>query len=92
MNYDCYMLEKYFSDKIDYATLALALKNTTEKRKSIGALSRADNILTTLQTDFGQKSLWERYQKNNTTEGKINFAQTIESIRRLLKKAGVLHD
>jgi len=89
--YDCYVLEKLFSQKIDYSVLGLAINNTVERRNSGKALENAHNILVGVGNDYGQKGLWELYQKKNPTDGKIEFVQIIETIRRLLRKAGILH-
>lgn len=85
--YDCYILEKFFCDKINYGDLALAIKSTAEKRNSITALTQANEILSTIYSDEWQKKQWERYQKDNPTEEVISFAKTGESIQRLIERA-----
>jgi predicted nucleotidyltransferase component of viral defense system len=81
--YDCYMLERMYGGEINTKKLKSAIAYTTLP-------TNTSEVLTSVSKSEQMAQMWERYQKTNSYEAKINFIETIESVRSLLKIAEVL--
>lgn len=88
--YDLYMLEKLFGEKINKETQKQALLKTCEKRGTQKVLVDTIEIITDIENDWGQQNLWKNYAAKNTYVGEVSFADTIKSIKSILKLIGII--
>jgi len=88
--YDLYMLENLFKDRINKETQKLALLNTCEKRGTQKVLTDPSDIIADIENDWGQQNLWKNYASKNTYVGEVSFADTIKSIKAILKLIDII--
>ena len=90
--YNMHLLYQTRREEIDAATLGAALKATAAKRKTTDQLSRAETILTLLDSSNGMKKAWRQYQKTTSYAASTSWQDVMRSVRILCDDSGLLAD
>lgn len=85
--YDIYILEKLFSDRIDFMLLARAIRATFSKRGTAKAIVDYSEILSEIVADGAMNERWIGYTKEYSYTTGISFKNTVASAMRILNKA-----
>lgn len=76
--YDVYIILKTQQHAVNKETFITALKATSNKRMSLGALQDKDKILLSIKTDPIMRQRWDRYCNDNFYAIGIEFDEVIE--------------
>ena len=88
--YDMHILYRTHREEINATTLEAALKATAAKRKTTNQLSRAETILTLLDSSDEMKKAWKQYQKAASYAAEISWQDVMRSVRKLCNDSGLL--
>jgi predicted nucleotidyltransferase component of viral defense system len=86
--YDIYILEHTEAANIDFDTLQEALSATTKKRNSEHILNSFSSTVELIRNDQPINRLWVAYSKKNSYANNIMFADTLDSVLRLMASSG----
>ena len=83
--YDLYVLLNLKMNDINNKTLVLAITNTFKKRKTLLDINEFNMIIDDLQNDKSIKRQWLEYQTKNNYAKEINYEDTINSLKMIIK-------
>lgn len=78
--YDLHILYKLYKSKINFDILKMAIRRTSEKRKSIDEIQDWKEIINELQTDAAVEFLWENYRKENIYAANYSYKDVMETL------------
>lgn len=83
--YDIHVLMSLKANDIDNKTLVLAITNTFKKRKTLLDINEFNMIIDDLQNDKSIKRQWLEYRTKNNYAKEINYEDTINSLKMIIK-------
>ncbi|MDD3926629.1 MAG: nucleotidyl transferase AbiEii/AbiGii toxin family protein [bacterium] len=85
--YDIHILQKLYSDAIDYDDLEAALLITSNERGTSALLPEWESIISEVSNDKGLQSLWKDYQRKFSYAADISWDEIVSSLNLLWDKA-----
>lgn len=85
--YDIYILYKLQEKNIDYKLLKLALDATTQKRNSTEILVNHEKIISIIENSDVMHKRWNDYRKDFDYAKDVNFIESCNSLKDILKKS-----
>ena len=85
--YDIHILQKLYSDAIDYDDLEAALLITSNERGTSALLPEWEKIISEVSSDKGLQSLWKDYQRKFSYAADISWDEIVSSLNLLWDKA-----
>ncbi len=84
--YDVHLLLNMYANQIDFELLEQALNNTMEHRGRLNLLANWHNSLECIQSDKVMIERWQNYAKDYSYTDGISFADTVNSVIKLLAR------
>ena len=84
--YDVYILQRLGMDHLNLITMAIALKNTMDNRKSNFSLENFPIIIDQIKHSKFQQQLWRKYQDQYNYAEKLSFQEVMDSVMQVLMK------
>ncbi len=84
--YDIYTLFKLRENEVDFEILKTAIIRTATHRESLNTLKESKEILRDIENDDYLNNLWKAYIRENKYIGELDFAETVNIVKRLSER------